>query len=349
MNTSGASVRVKRSIKQYLAQRRGMLFSIMFLSSAFNLYFFFFIQKQQVGYLLYLDLLLFIPLLIGISADFARFWKREKEKQKLLLQSEVICRLPVAFENKDIAEHDVELLSEQLRLRLEENQNLQDFAARWCHELKLPLSAVLLMNERISDSALRGAMREPLEKINQQLNAMLLGCRLQSPLLDLQMKKVNLPDAVKASVRNNRFFLIQQGFELILEVEPFCIHTDPQWLVYVLDQIIQNAVKYGKKEKRAEEASPVLRFWTEKEEESVILHIKDYGQGIHPQDIGRIFEKGYTGKNFHNGKYKSTGMGLYMAKTIVERMGHQIKAESIYGEYSRFSVVFRENSYFLND
>ena len=89
-------------------------------------------------------------------------------------------------------------------------------------------------------------------------------------------------------------------------------------------------------------------YWTEKEKESVILYIKDYGQGIHPQDIGRIFEKGYTGKNFHNGKYKSTGMGLYMAKTIMERMGHRIKAESIYGEYSRFSVIFRENSYFLN-
>ena len=357
MNINGASACVKGSLKPYLCRRRGLLFLAVFLFSAFNLYFFFFIQKQQVGYLLYLDLLLFIPLFIGMSADFARFQKREKEKQKLLVQSELICRLPIAFENKEIAEHDVELLSEQLRLRGEENLDLQDFAARWCHELKLPLSAVLLMNERISDPTLRRAMREPLEKINQQLNTMLLGCRLQSPLLDLQIKEV------KASVRNNRFFLIQQGFELILEVEPLCIHTDPQWLVYALDQIIQNAVKYGKKEKskeeaaeaiggekkkRLEEAHPVLKFWTEKEKESVILYIKDYGQGIHPQDIGRIFEKGYTGKNFHNGKYKSTGMGLYMAKTIMERMGHGIKAESIYGEYSRFSVIFRENSYFLN-
>ena len=363
MNMRGASMYVKSSLKPYFHQRRGLFFSIMFLFSAFNLYFFFFIQKQEVGYLLYLDLLLFIPFLIGIAADFARFYKREKEKQKLLAQSEMICRLPIAFENKEIAEHDVELLSEQLRLRGKENQDLQDFAARWCHELKLPLSAVLLMNERISDPVLRRAMREPLEKINQQLNTMLLGCRLQSPLLDLQIKEVNLLDAVKTSVRNNRFFLIQQGFELILEVEPLYIHTDPQWLVYALDQMIQNAVKYGKKEKSKEEAAqglggeykgrdqevyPVLKFWTEKEKESVILHIKDYGQGIHPQDIGRIFEKGYTGKNFHNGKYKSTGMGLYMAKTIMERMGHRIKAESIYGEYSRFSVIFRENSYFLN-
>ena len=84
------------------------MFLAAFLFSAFNLYFFFFIQKQQVGYLLYLDLLLFIPLFIGMSADFARFQKREKEKQKLLVQSELICRLPIAFENKEIAEQEVE-------------------------------------------------------------------------------------------------------------------------------------------------------------------------------------------------------------------------------------------------
>ena len=108
MNTNGASACVKGSLKPYLCRRRGLLFLAVFLFSAFNLYFFFFIQKQQVGYLLYLDLLLFIPLFIGMSADFARFQNREKEKQKLLVQSELICRLPIAFENKEIAEHDVE-------------------------------------------------------------------------------------------------------------------------------------------------------------------------------------------------------------------------------------------------
>lgn len=316
---------------------------VIFLVAAFHLYFFFFIQNQQAGYLLYLDLLLFVPLSVGAFLDYLRFHKAEEEKQKLLDGQELICRLPVNFDNKIIAEHDAELLTKQLGLRVQENQDLQDFIAKWCHELKLPLSALLLINERISDPNLRQTMREPLEKINQQLNTMLLGCRLQSPLLDLQIREVNLLECVKASIHNHQFFLIRHGFALVLEAEPLSVHTDPQWLVYTLDQLIHNAIKYGQKEG----VSPVLKCWTEKQGEIVALYLEDYGQGIHPQDMGRIFEKGYTGQGCHNGKYKSTGMGLYMAHTIMERMGHELRAESVYGEYSRFSIIFRENPYYL--
>ena len=165
---------------------------------------------------------------------------------------------------------------------------------------------------------------------------------------DLQIRKVFLGECVKTSIHNNRFFLIQGGFRVQADTGELAVYTDPQWLVYILDQLIGNAVKYGKKAPREEEALPALKIWAEEQDHTVTLWVEDRGQGIQKQDMERIFEKGYTGSNYHNGKYKSTGMGLYMAKTIMERMGHGIKAESIYGEYSRFSVIFRENSYFLN-
>ena len=66
------------------------------------------------------------------------------------------------------------------------------------------------------------------------------------------------------------------------------------------------------------------------------LWVEDRGQGIQKQDMERIFEKGYTGSNYHNGKYKSTGMGLYMVSQIVQKLGHEIRVESKYGEYTRF-------------
>lgn len=324
-------------------------------------YFFLFIQNQQVGYLLYLDLLFCTVVIPVLAADYLRFRKFEREKGQRLRQDELICRLPGDFANKDIAEHDVQLLSKALDARFQENCDLQDFVAKWCHELKLPLSALLLMDEKIADPGLRRAMREQLEKMNQQLSSMLLGCRLQSPLLDLQIREVHLLEWVKASIRNNRFFLIRNGFELTVEVEELVVYTDPQWLVYMLDQLIQNAVKYGKKEGE----TPVLRIWTERREEmekreeierqegikrqegGVKLHIEDHGQGIQEKDMGRIFEKGYTGSNYHNGKYKSTGLGLYMVQTIARRLGHPIQVESQYGEYCRFTLVFRKNSYFF--
>ena len=183
-------------------------------------------------------------------------------------------------------------------------------------------------------------MREQLEKMNQQLSLMLSGCRLQSPLVDLQIKKEQLSDCVKTSVRNNQFFLIRNAFELQVEVGPAAVYTDPQWLVYILDQLIGNAVKYGRRQPGQGDEGPVLRIWAEQQDKAAVLYVEDHGQGIKEQDIGRIFEKGYTGDNYHNGRYKSTGMGLYLASRIADRLGHRIGVESRYGAGTRFSVRF---------
>ena len=67
--------------------------------------------------------------------------------------------------------------------------------------------------------------------------------------------------------------------------------------------------------------------------------MEDYGEGIKDSDIRRIFEKGFTGSSYHNGKYRSTGLGLYMAAKIAARLGHQIQVESRYGEYTRFCIL----------
>ena len=70
-----------------------------------------------------------------------------------------------------------------------------------------------------------------------------------------------------------------------------------------------------------------------------MLYVEDFGEGIRNSDMGRIFEKGFTGSNHHNGKYRSTGMGLYMAAKIAARLGHDIAVESEYGKYTRFGIV----------
>ena len=248
----------------------------------------------------------------------------------------VICDLLSAsesFENRDISEHDVRILRGKIQEQFEENCDLQDYVAKWCHEFKIPLSTCLLMDEKIEDGNLRRDMREPLERMNQQINSMMLGCKLQSPLFDLQVKKTFLQECVKTSIRNNQFFLIRKKFTLDMQVEDLYVYTDPAWLVYILDQLINNALKYSGKE-------PKLHIWTEKQERRVVLLVEDNGEGIKDSDLKRIFEKGFTGNNYHNGKYKSTGMGLYMVSKIAEKLEHEIKVESEYGVYTRFAIVF---------
>ncbi len=328
-------------------KRWGRLIPAAVVFAAFHFYFFFFIQNRRTGYLVYLDLLLLIPAFGWLVMDYRSFRKRELLKQELLEQEVLACRMMGNFVNQDIAEHDVKVLERQLNKRFEETCDLQDYVAKWCHEVKIPLAAALLIHEKIEDPDLKTAMREQLEKINLRLNSMLSGCRLQSSLLDLQIKKTDLRECVRTSIHNNQFFLIRKNFALTVEVEELTVYTDPAWLVYILDQLLSNAVKYGEKMPPGEdETPPFLAIWAVREEDVTWLYVEDHGQGIRDQDMGRIFEKGFTGSNYHNGRYKSTGMGLYLASKIAGRLGHEIRVESEYGSYARFCVILKANSYY---
>lgn len=348
----------------YFRRRGRYLFLSGFLFVFFNFYFIVLMRDKNVEYLLYLDFLVLVFVLLFVGVDFFIYHKKEMELRRLMRQEDIICRLITDFENSEVAEHDVRLLQDKLQEKFDENCELQDYVAKWCHELKIPLSAALLIDEKIKDGELRTAMREQLEKINWQVSTMLQGCRLQSALFDLQIKRTSLSECVKASIRNNRFFLIQKKFAMDIQVEELPVYTDPVWLVYVLDQLLNNAIKYAGEE-------PALRIWAKhfpetdkaaggeaaerkaeggevtdkkaggRQDTSIQLFIEDNGEGIRDSDIRRIFEKGYTGSSYHNGKYKSTGMGLYLAAKIIGRLEHEISVESEYGEYTRFCITFR--------
>ena len=320
---------IKRKWKQYVIYA--------FLIASFHLYYAFLMRETQVQYLLYLDflLLVFLVMIEGISC--ISFYKTEKKKRELLEREDVIFYEIPDMENVDIMRHDIQILEECLQEKFDENCELQDYVAKWCHEFKIPLATSLLMVEKIKDTQARMELREQLERMNYQVGIMLQGCRLQSPLFDLQITKTSLKECVKASIRNNQFFLIQKRFSLDIQVDDVMVYTDKAWITYILDQLLNNAIKYTKTEVTQE---PTIRIHTKVSKQQIELLVEDSGEGIQECDIRRIFEKGFTGSNYHNGKYKSTGMGLYMVDKIAKRLGHQIYAESQYGKYTCFHILF---------
>ena len=320
---------IKRKWKQYVIYA--------FLIASFHLYYAFLMRETQVQYLLYLDflLLVFLVMIEGISC--ISFYKTEKKKRELLERKDVIFYEIPDMENVDIMRHDIQILEECLQEKFDENCELQDYVAKWCHEFKIPLATSLLMVEKIKDTQARMELREQLERMNYQVGIMLQGCRLQSPLFDLQITKTSLKECVKASIRNNQFFLIQKRFSLDIQVDDVMVYTDKAWITYILDQLLNNAIKYTKTEVTQE---PTIRIHTKVSRQQIELLVEDSGEGIQECDIRRIFEKGFTGSNYHNGKYKSTGMGLYMVDKIAKRLGHQIYAESQYGKYTCFHILF---------
>lgn len=322
------------------------------LLMSFNLYFVFLMRTAQIIYLLYLDLLLLVFLAVTESIALLDFWKKERRKKAFLLEDELIYETLDRPEDSEVFLHDMELLERRLQEKFGENCDLQDYVAKWCHEFKIPLSAALLISGKIRDADIRTDIREQLERMNWQLSMMLQGCRLQSPMFDMQVRQVPLEKCIRASIRNNQFFLIQKKFQMDVKIDDVIVYTDEVWLIYILDQILNNAVKYAGLDREHQ-----IWFWTEKVPDQTMypqtevfveafdktfpikLFIEDNGEGIKESDIRRIFEKGYTGSNYHNGKYKSTGMGLYMADQIAGKLGHRISVESHYGEYTRFCIM----------
>lgn len=321
---------------RYLTKNIKYILLLLLIFLFFNLYFIFLIPNTNITYLYYLDFLLLVFISAFLGIDGYIYTKQEKQKQELLNHNEVIYSYFNKLEDKDIIEHDIEILHQKLQQQYDINYDLQDYITKWTHEIKIPLAATLLMIEKIEDNKLKKMLKEQLEKINLQLKSALVGCKVQSQLYDLQIKKIDLLNCVQTSIKNNQFFLMKNQFDIGIHIHQIDVFSDFEWLVYVLDQLINNAIKYMTD-------NPRINIWATQDKNKTYLYIEDYGEGIKEMDIKRIFEKGYTGSNHHNGKYKSTGMGLYMVSMIIQKLGHSIDVESKYGYYTRFTITFSDH------
>ena len=182
-----------------------------------------------------------------------------------------------------------------------EEKEREDYYTLWGHQIKTPIAAIhlLLQREEIKNPI---ELREQVFFIEQYVDMVLQYLRLNSMSADLLLKKLKV-------------FFIQKKLMLRLEEFSYSIVTDEKWLLWVLEQVILNAVKYTE------------RGRIEIQMEEGILKISDTGIGIRPEDLPRIFERGFTGYNGREHK-KSTGIGLYLCGKILDRLMIPYKVES---------------------
>ena len=174
-----------------------------------------------------------------------------------------------------------------------------------------------------------------------QLHMMLCTAKAWMPAGDRSIMKIELKKAIQSAVKNASYFLIHEGFEIQIEDSvDILVLSDEQWLVYMLDQLISNAVKYHKEH-------PVLTFSCEVREYAV-LHVRDNGIGIRQEELSAVFERGYTGRNQRNGAYRSTGMGLYFVRKIADLLGHTVTITSREQDYTDIQITFSHDGDFFH-
>ncbi len=160
---------------------------------------------------------------------------------------------------------------------------------------------------------------------------------------DYYIKKCSLKEVVNESVKKNKNVLMQEKALLDLHDLAIEVNTDSKWIVFMLNQILQNSSKY-----RKPEGNLKIEIYARKNKENVILFLKDNGIGIKKSEITRVFEKGFTGINGRLTNKKSTGIGLYLCKKLCDKLGIAIELNAVENEGTEVRLVFPQNSLYFD-
>ncbi|MCP1145848.1 sensor histidine kinase [Lysinibacillus endophyticus] len=230
--------------------------------------------------------------------------------------------------------HELYRVYQQEVQALYATQNRQDkFLNQWIHQMKTPVAVLelLLQEEGPLDPT---SVQEEVDRIKRGLEIVLMNARLEKFEEDMQVEQVSLKDIVTATINENkRLFITNRVFPQIDIDQSIVVASDSKWLKFVLGQFITNAVKYT--------FEPNKKIYVEAKhtDSHIQLTVQDEGIGIPKSDLTRVTKAFFTGENGRK-TGESTGMGLYLAKEICEKLGHELTIESEVGVGTTITLTF---------
>ena len=297
---------------------------------------------------IYTPIIIFTSYIIGLIYEYNKKKKYYDYLDKMLNQlkekyliTEVIKK-PEFIEGKILHE-----TLEQINKSMHENVNkykynvkdYKEYIELWIHEIKIPLATSKMIIENNKNNATR-SIEEELDKLENYIDQALYYARSNTVEKDYYIKKSNLKDLVNESIKKNKTMLIQEKVEINAHDLNNIIYTDSKWIIFILNQLIQNSVKYKNKVNTLE-----IEIYSKENKDNTILYIKDNGIGIKKNEINRVFEKGFTGTNGRLSNKKSTGIGLYLCKKLCNKLGISIELDSKENEYTEIKIIFPNSSY----
>lgn len=225
-----------------------------------------------------------------------------------------------------------ELQETNLNLRndfLAKEKELQEYFLIWIHQIKTPITAgKLICDGDIENENVKNIKKE-LIYIEDYTNMALSYLKMANHNTDMDISLVNLDDIINPLIKKYAILFISNNIKLEYKKLNVKVITDSKWCMVVIEQLLSNAIKYTKN-------GIVSITFNEKEN---YLDIKDNGIGIKESDLPKIFDKGYSGFNGRQNQ-KSTGIGLFLVKQILDKLGQKVKLESKLGEGTSVKVYF---------
>lgn len=153
-------------------------------------------------------------------------------------------------------------------------EEYKEYIELWIHEIKLPIAASKMVIEN-NKNEITKSINEELDRVENYIEQALFYARSNTVEKDYYIRKSNLKEMVNESIKKNKNSLIQEKVSLNLHDLDEEVNTDAKWIIFILNQIIQNSVKYMDKDREKE-----IEIYSEVRKESITLHIKDNGIGI---------------------------------------------------------------------
>ncbi|UWG95388.1 sensor histidine kinase [Dehalobacter sp. DCM] len=307
---------------QYINRhRRTIVFFLSFLA-VFAVIFYLYAMPAE-AFIYAALLVIFLALIFG-GIGFLRYIKRHKVLLAMLNSLHFsVDGLP---DPRDLVETDYQMLLKanhtnhilQISLADKTKSDLIDYYTLWAHQIKTPIAAMQLLLQS-GEHPFHAELAMELFKIEQYVEMVLHYLRLDSDSTDFLLKRYDLDAIVRQAVRRYAKLFILKKIPLDFQESGVSVLTDEKWLVFVLEQLLSNSLKYTHQGK--------ITISTHGQ----TLTIQDTGIGIKPEDLPRVFDKGFTGYNGREDK-KSTGIGLYLCRRILTKLGHTITIESTVGQ-----------------
>ena len=318
-----------RILLQFFWEQRMVGLFLVLAISIFALVFSMYDIKLEA--ILYASMLCLTAGLLFEGVHLISYLRRHTEQQKRLQG------LPISYTEllppRTLAEQDlqamVQKLGEQYTAVTTDWQRQQkeslDYYSAWVHQIKTPISSMKMILQQ-EDTEENHLLSAELFRIEQYTEMALQYLRLDSKTNDFVFQQYDLDSIIRQAIRKYAPQFILRKIRLIYEPVSMTILTDEKWMLFLLEQLLSNAIKY------TPHGSVTISVTPEK-----VLQVADTGIGIAPEDLPRIFEKGFTGYNGRADK-KSTGLGLYLCQQAAKKISVSLSVTSEVGKGSVFSV-----------
>lgn len=297
---------------------------------------------------------IYIPVAVGLAYGLAlglEYWQKhryyqqvyqilEELEDKYLLPEIISC--PSFWEGKvmkEVLEETNRAMLEQVNNYRYEQKDYKDYIEMWVHEMKLPLATSKMLVENHKNEVAK-SLEEEFDKMENHMEQALYYARSNTANQDYLIQKHKLQEMVNECMKKNRASLIGAKIAIHTKNLDIVVPTDSKWFMFMLNQVLQNAVKYRNPNRNSE-----ITVEAREEKEHILLLVRDNGMGIPENEVQRVFEKGFTGTNGRLFNRTSTGIGLYLCKKLCDKLGMGITISSEPGEGTEVAFWFPNNSY----